>query len=371
MKSRILNRQRMLAEAGRLRLGYTVPHGDNGKTRPVRSETWIVTSHSEDHIRAAAALWGGDVEQWQPMGSGAQQWRVITEASAIDAILPPGDPLTQAYEQWTKGGCQVRCDGVTEQFTGNPCLCLARFGENWYERTKDVCDSKSRLKVLLPDMPGLGVWRMETGSYYATNEIAGMVDVIRGSVGEGVLVPVRLRIEQRTRVAEGKTKQFVVPVLELRGVTAGELLAGHIDRAAIGAGGNGQQRVAIEAGPAKEERPDYIAQAKAAVTLDQWRAVWNACKEAGHGTPELVAELTEIGKNLLPEGSATPATTPESEAVKDQLWQQILAVAGELQMDLSIVREDFAAVNSGLAVESATAADMETYLADLKRRVTA
>src|SRR4051812_41578546 len=110
--SRLINRQRQLAEQGRLRLGYTVPIPDKpGKSRPVRSETWILTSHSREHIDHAAQMWGGDVEEWQPMGNGSKQWRVITHAKAIDAILPPGDPLTQAYETWSKGGCQRRCDG--------------------------------------------------------------------------------------------------------------------------------------------------------------------------------------------------------------------------------------------------------------------
>lgn len=370
--SRILNRQRMLAEAGRLRLGYTVPHGDNGKTRPVRSETWIVTSHSEDHVQAAAALWGGQVEYWQPMGNGAQQWRVITAATAIDAILPPGDPLTQAYEQWTKGGCQVRCDGVTEQFTGNPCLCITRFGENWHEHTKDVCDSKSRLKVLLPDMPGLGVWRMETGSYYATDEIAGMVDVIRGSVGENVLVPVRLRIEQRTRVSEGKTKQFVVPVLELRGVTAGALLAGEIDRAAIGAGGNGQ-RAAIEAGPVggRPDYPDYLAEAHAAASSAEVREVWRRAKDAGHLTAELHADLGRVGQALKDQETAVEAAPVAPNMDADQLWQQILTVAGDLQMDLPIVEQDFASKFQGTHPGSATAVQLEAYLIDLRERATA
>jgi hypothetical protein len=63
--TRILNRRRQLAEQGRLRLGYTA-QASNGKTRPVASATWVVTSHSQEYVEAAAALWGGSVERWQP-----------------------------------------------------------------------------------------------------------------------------------------------------------------------------------------------------------------------------------------------------------------------------------------------------------------
>lgn len=355
--SRILNRQRQLAEQGRLRLGYTVPHGD-GKTRPVRSETWVVTSHSEEHVRAAAQLWGGEVERWQPMGNGAEQWRVITEASSIDAILPPGDPLTQAYETWSKGGCQRRCNGVTEEFTGSPCLCLAAFGERWFEQPKGtVCDSKSRLKVLLPDMPGLGSWRVETGSYYATDEIAGMVDVIRGAVGGEQLVPVRLRIEQRTRTSGGKTRQFVVPVLELRGVTAGALLTGQLNAPAVGNGASSGARPALEQG-----HPDYVAEAQAATSLERVQTIWRRATATGHMTPELEAALRPLGDRFA-NGNAAAAADP------DVVWQQIVTAAGELDMDLSMVEQDFAALHEGTLPDTATAAQLQGYLEQLQAKV--
>ena len=222
---------------------------------------------------------------------------------------------------------------------GAPCVCFAKFGDNWHEQPKgDVCDSKSRLKVLLPDMPGLGVWRMETGSYYATDEIAGMVDVIRSSVGDQQLVPVRLRIEPRMRVAEGQTKQFIVPVLELRGVTAGELLSGNITRAAIG--GAPAPAAAIEAG-----RPDYLAEAQAATTAEQVMEVFNRANEARHVTPELYAALGEIGRRLKGDAEPAAAIDPAGPGL-DELWQRIVTVAGGMEMDLSISRyEDFAALD--------------------------
>jgi hypothetical protein len=364
--SRIANRQRQMAEQGRLRCGYTT-EGQNGKLRPVKSNTWIVTSHSEEHVRAAAALWGGEAERWQPQGNGAQQWRVITNANAIDAILPPGDPLTQAYETWSRGGCQLRCDGITEQLQGGPCVCFAKFGENWHEQPKGrVCDSKSRLKVLLPDMPGLGVWRMETGSYYATDEIAGMVDVIRGSVGDQTLVPVRLRIEPRMRVADGQTKQFIVPVLELRGVTAGELLSGNVTRAAIG--GAPATAAAIEA-----KRPDYLAEAQAATTAEQVMEIWTRANDARHMTPELHEAIGQIGRRLkAADTEPKDAEVVDESAVDvDAVWQQIVTVAGGMDMDLFTIEQDFASKNQGLTPESAKPADLQAYLADLERRAAA
>ena len=368
MMSRILNRQRQLAEQGRLRLGLTAP-ASNGKSRPKASTTWIVTSHSRDLVEKAAELWGGAVEEWQPQGSGAKQWRVVTQATTIDAILPPGDPLSQAYEMWNRGGCVRRCDGVTEQLTGSPCPCFAQYGDDWYEKpTETVCDSKSRLKVLLPDMPGLGSWRVETGSYYATDEMAGMVDTIRGAIGDSVLVPVQLRIEPRTRVAGGQTKQFVVPVLELRGVTAGALLSG--EYSGLRAVGAADTPAAITAG----DGTDWLARIDAAATLDELRDVWRHANAVGAITEPFKTHMKTRSDELAAtdkpkQGGQQQPTTPvedgESEPNPQQVWQQILAIAGERQIGLDDLRASFATWSQGIAVEDADGFQLADYLAEL------
>lgn len=424
--SRILNRQRQLAEQGRLRLGYTVPaktRDGRDTTRPVRSETWIVTSHSREHVEHAATLWGGQVEEWEPMGNGAKQWRVITQANAIPAILPPGDPLTQAYEQWNRGGCVRRCDGVTEELSGSPCICLAQHGEGWYELSaREVCGSKSRLKVLLPDMPGLGSWRMETGSFYATDEIAGMVDTIRGAAGDSVLVPVTLRIEPRTRVAGGETKQFVVPVLELRGVTAGALLSGQaVETGALRSADMGSSKPA--ALQAADPYSVFFDRLPAATSLDELSALWGEMvtaslvgerataspratkfveafkaraaqlKAAESPTPpaQAVAEAPAAAApaagpvanadgtydaEIVDEQPTTPPTAAaaapptaqapgqEPEPNPNEVWQQILGVAGRANPPLNIdqVRDDFARRMGGVTAESANGFELAHYL---------
>lgn len=366
MMSRLLDRQRQLAEAGRLRLGMTVPYGDNGKSRPVRSEVWIFSSHSEELVTAAAGLWGGAVEKWQPLGNGAEQWRVITKTTTIDAILPPGDPLTQAYEMWSKGGAVRRCDSATEQFSGSPCLCIAQFGDTWYEQPKGkVCDTKSRLKVLIPDLPGLGSYRLETGSFYAADEIAGMVDFIRSAVGDQTLIPVRLRIEPRTRVAGGETKQFVVPVVELRGVTTGELLAGSGQRLMqVGASPNQPAITPIAESPALTDGMDYYAALGAASTTQECTAIWRHAGLAGHLTDELKDAITAKAKTFQtsdPEATSL-ASDPGPDA--DALWVQIVTQAGRLEMDDPTLRAELQRV-TGASAEQATPEQLSAFLETL------
>ena len=375
--SRLLDRQRQLAEAGRLRLGLTVPMA-NGKSRPMRSEVWIFSSHSQELVIAAAALWGGTPEKWQPLGNGAEQWRVITKTTTIDAILPPGDPLTQAYEMWGKGGAVRRCDSATEQFSGSPCLCIAQFGDAWYEQPKGkVCDTKSRLKVLIPDLPGLGSYRLETGSFYAADEIAGMVDFIRSAVGDQALIPVRLRIEARTRVAGNETKQFVVPVVELRGVTTGELLAGSGQQLGIGQkqAGTGQNQPAIAATPAPAI-PDYLAELGRSTSVDDCTLIWRTAGEAGHLSDELKAAITAKAAEITAAGFQAPGSAPETATSAagtgpdpasdagpdaDALWVQIVAEAGRLDMDDAALRAELHNV-CGVFAEDATGEQLATFL---------
>ena len=352
--SRILTLQRQARELGRLRTGTY-----DGR-RPVRSDTWVITSHSEDYIRAAADTWGGTPEKWQPQGNGATQWRVITTAKAIDAILPPGDPLSQAYEMWNRGGCQRRCDGITELLSDSPCVCRAQHGDDFHEQKQgSVCNMTTRVNVMLPAMPDIGVWRAETHSFYAANELAGHVDTIRGLVGPQAMVPVRLRIEQRTRVAGGQTKHFPVIALELRGVTAGQVLAGGEGLLQIGAGVT--PAAAIEAGPAVEP-PDYVRAARACYDLAGVQEVWRRAEAAGHLTDELKAVLKPIGDALA---AAPQAQPPEPEGDPDELWSLIVAKC-PTGWTTAQLENDFTEFTGGVAPGDANGIDLAGYLAELK-----
>jgi len=292
MGSRLLNIQRRAAEHGRLRTGYTQGN------RPVRSTTWVVTSHSQEHVRTAAELWGGEPESWKPLNSTIEQWRVITKASSIEALITPGDPLNQYNEMWSAGGCQRRCDGETELLSRQPCICLARFGEDWHQQKKGtVCSATSRLNVMLPDLSGMGMWRAETHSFYAASEWGGMVDmVLAGTNGDG-FVPVTLRIEPRQVVRDGQTKKFPVVVVELRGVTPRQALAGPLPTALALDPSGTREPLALEAG-----RPDYLAEAEGALTSDDVRDVWRQASKNGHvdpkGSDELSKELMAIAARM-------------------------------------------------------------------------
>ncbi|WP_431784378.1 hypothetical protein [Streptomyces chumphonensis] len=315
MGSRILTMKRQAAELGRIRTGYSRPNKDPKKRNiPVRSRTFVLTSHSRDYVAAAAELLGGDVEEWTPQNSKVAQYRVITKASELRAILPAGDPLSQSYEMWSGGGCSRRCDGETEQKTKQPCICLARYGEDWHLRPADqVCRPTSRINVMLPDLPDLGVWRLETKSYYAADAMAGGLDIVLAATEGKSMMPVRMWIEQRTAVRDGETKNFpvvmVVPSLpKLR-----HALSGPLSTAAALDPGTLADRPAIA--PAPRSAPpmehglsqdsteaDYLAAARKCSTPTEVQTVWRLANHFGRvardGTDTLSLGLKQVAEDL-------------------------------------------------------------------------
>jgi hypothetical protein len=295
MGSRILTMQKQAAELGRIRTGYSRPHADPKRRRiPVKSETFLLSSHSRQYIERAAELYGGEVEAWTPQSTKIEQYRVITEARELRAILPPGDPLSQANELWTGGGCVRRCDGITEQLTRRPCLCLAEHGEGWHEQpVGTVCKPTSRIAVMLADMPDLGVWRLESHSWYAADAMAGGIDMVLAATDGKSPMPLRMWIEQRSVVRRGKTKNFPVVMVVPSIPSLRQALSGPLSMAAALDAGSVVDRPAIESA-----RPDYAAEALQCTTADAVLAVYTRAREAGHGTPELRDALKRIADDI-------------------------------------------------------------------------
>lgn len=224
---RIIDLQRRLREVGRIRIGEQVP--TQRGTRPKRLEHFRLTSRDQLVIEAAAEQWGGTPRPWEGAPDG-DQWEVFTNTDTLQVIVPPGDmSFSQSYEQWTAGGCKVRCDGRWDQLADKACHC---------DPEARACDIHTRLSVMLPDLPGVGVWRLDTQGYYAAVELGGIVDLVASHTERGVMLPARLRLEQRSvkRIDKGKvvTRNFAVPVLDVdvhplalaAGITSNGELAG-------------------------------------------------------------------------------------------------------------------------------------------------
>ena len=262
----VLDLQRRGQQIGRIRLGQQVK-AKSGKMRPERLDTFRITTQSRHTADAIAAAYGGTVREWQ------NEWEVITDRSELGVTVPPRDQVvSQAYEMWTKGGASRRCDSQHEQISNGPCLCphatnpadQDEVDRCALERSNlasmnppQACKLVTRISVMLPDLPGLGVFRLDTGSYYAGVEIGDAAQLMEMARDKGVFLPAILRIDHRQRVAGGETKKYPVPVLEVlatfRQIASGELEAGGIKAQLPPA--PGEQPKAITAGTPDMSRP--------------------------------------------------------------------------------------------------------------------
>lgn len=214
----LLDIQRRGREIGRIRLGITVT-GANGRKRPEKLSAFRFTMQSRRIADAVAGLLGGEVRPWEsPSGP---QWEVLTDATELPVAVPPGDAaVNQWYELWTGGGCVRRCDGITETLTQAPCLCPPAGPDRAAAAgAGEACKPTTRVNVMIPDLPDIGVFRVESHGFYAAVELGGAAELLAAAREAGVIIPAVLRLEQRQvkRIVGGKaqTRNFPVPVLEV------------------------------------------------------------------------------------------------------------------------------------------------------------
>lgn len=230
----ILEEQRRFRELGRIRLGEREPvmvksgpkAGQqvvkDGKPvfRPKRLADFRLTSPWRHLLEAAQAVYGGEVRPWNP-SEGRNEFELATGRPDIDVLVPPGDVLSQWLEEWSGGGCQRRCDGrrmivAQGKSADRACQCDP---DGTLGITDDArkCKPYTRLLLMVPELPDLGVWRVESHGVNAALELGRAIELTELATRRGVILPAVLRIEAREVRRPGEpTKRFVVPTLGFR-----------------------------------------------------------------------------------------------------------------------------------------------------------
>ncbi len=268
----MIDLQRQMTELGRIRTGDQVEiAGQAGKKRPRKLETFRLTSQSRELIEEAARLYGGTATAWN------DQWEVVITAATLPIMLPPGEAMSQWWELWSGGGCQRRCEGTGGRnvLADEPCSCP----EDKTERAElaksgQACKPTTRLNVILPELPGLGLWRLESHGHYAAVELAGAAEYLSMATSVGHRVPAHLRIVNRSRkvkvidkgVEKVQTRNWTVPTIDIDVrpmdlLNAGDMvdrgqIAVPVERALPSGPVNRRTRVERPALPSGETLPD-------------------------------------------------------------------------------------------------------------------
>lgn len=254
--SPLLDRQRRGVELGRIRIGIQVPTAKGGM-RPEKLETFRLTSPSRAKLDTAATLFGGEVREWN-RGGGRIEWDLVTERAELPVRVPPGEPVTQFYEMWSGGGCERRCDGEREQLKATDCLCppdLAARRELAALNPPRACKPRTRLQLILADLPGLGVWVLTSTGDSAADELASTAELLHAFELRGTPLPATLRLEQRESRSAGQVHRFAVPVLDV-GASLAQLEAGQVPAAPVLAAPTAARQ--IEAGEPSPDQPTAV-----------------------------------------------------------------------------------------------------------------
>jgi len=212
-----------IAELGRIRIGDRQANSSGKGTHPHKLQNFRFTSGNKPLLHFAANLYGGEVQPWVGEDVSEGQYELYSNSNALDVLVPTSSAITVSYEQWRAGGCTLRCTGemvshspLNPEAVGRACQCpLDDHERSALAQKGSACTRVLRLNVILPDLPGIGVWRLDTKGFYATAELLGSLEMLQ--MGAHQIIEAALRLESRKvkRFQGGKsvTLQFAVPVL--------------------------------------------------------------------------------------------------------------------------------------------------------------
>lgn len=302
----ILTLQRRQRELGRIRLGER-----GSKNEPRKLSHFRLTSPARHLLEHAAALWGGEVREW--VGAPTEgQYELYTKTDVLPIIVPPGpEPVSQFYEQWKAGGCTHRCDGVRNHIDDSPCSC---------DPDNRACKPTTRVNLMLPDLPDVGVWRLETHGMVAAMELPGLVDMLAMPTRvDGLFLAGRLRIEHRTSKKNGQTHKFIVPVIDLD-VSVRQLASSQAPDAHPALPAGGEDGEAPDTSPSREAPAAAVeppASPEKGPTIKQVEYLWIIAGEK-YGQKRKEQVVRTIMADLAPGVESTKdLTSTQYEAVLD------------------------------------------------------
>jgi hypothetical protein len=228
--SRVLDRQTQLHEDGRIRIGHKIAGTTReGKeyTRPAMLDKFRLTTSNRLMLEHAATIFGGTVQPWSEKPG---EYELYTERTELRVAVSAIHSLSQSYELWSGGGCVRRCDGEMCHFVKTsgkgkdqkiveegdaPCMCDRDVREAGTD-PKGTCKFKTRLSVMLTELPALGRWRLETSGKMAGDEIPEILSMMEhlGFSSGPVFCVLTLTQKEISKVGQA-AKNFVVPVLSL------------------------------------------------------------------------------------------------------------------------------------------------------------
>lgn len=154
------------------------------------------------------------------------------------------------------------------------------------------CRRVMNLQFLLPKVPGLGVWQIDTSSFYSIVNINSMIKMLQGMFGRCSMIPLTLALGQIEVTPPGEKKKHVYVMHIKKNLILAELAkVAQLPPA----------RVLIPDAETEEPPddlfPESVLGGPKRKTKDKADLPWQAEEKEGKGVPE--EELPQVDENLL------------------------------------------------------------------------
>jgi len=195
-----------IPRVGKIHLGVRTEN-DRGRTYPKAVDYFVVKpdeSTSEAAATAFHSVYGetpreitiafptNDPEQFFPQYLAAYQG-----GGGKYKLYCSGDGETAQRADGQGGRVQIRCE-----YKDCPI----------YQAGK--CKELGRLQFFLPEVPGIGVWQIDTSSFHTTSNLNGAIQMIRALTGGRIaMMPLKLRIVPKVVNPDGQAKTVYVLTL--------------------------------------------------------------------------------------------------------------------------------------------------------------
>jgi hypothetical protein len=211
-----LSQVRRLPRLGKIRLGIKKLTKD-GKEYPAEVDYFILDPETPSEEENAKL-----VSEFQKLyGEKPKQ---------IDIMIPLPD-ATIVFPQWYKRYAQgvLRCKGdgdvagcISEEFAKDLTIIRPRpeggvevkcAGKLCPYYTSKKCSESATLQILLPSLPGMGVWQITTGSYHSIVNVNSCLEYVGALCGRVHMIPLTLERREQEITYEGKkSKHFILHI---------------------------------------------------------------------------------------------------------------------------------------------------------------
>lgn len=325
--------QRRHAEAFRIRFG---DKGNRGQPQKL-TESIRLTAPTQAIVQAFVDVYGGEVVEFNDKAS-RDRFQAYLPTTTMSIMVLPGSSMQQWWELYKGSVCDRRCDGETEQKTGNPCMCPADIDDRMKDRK--ACSPTTRVSVLCPDVAVVGSGSFVSHGLIAAETLPQSIAVAEAALSRGMMVPATLTVTE----VRGRN-HFIYPQIIITGYSLNDLSAGAIDTSAP-AGALEGERLAIEANSTPVSHltpvPSITEGAGAPSVADQVAQIDEEQPKAGRANATQPIPSTGVKPRTAREAEAeapaprtdsSPAPTDDPELITDAQKKKMHVLFNKLDME--------------------------------------